>query len=180
MKKRHAIILSAMLAVGFASSAQAGKYKPAGLVTIIPGGCSIEQIAPFGTSLLASWSWEGGTTQSKFGGDAVYTVTFDYDGVSVEMELEFEVEQYVPDTAAEDYPGQLVYRCSNAQDEAAGTCKGSVLGLRSAIADAFEDADLDLGLVTNLVGNLDEVGVKALKGSGRQNYAKVDVCVVPL
>ena len=91
--------------------------------------------------------------------------------------MEFEVEQYVPGTLAEEYPGQLVYRCSNAQTEDTGSCNGSVLGLRSALQTAVEDA----GYVweDNVVkASLDEVGVKALQGSGRQNYPKVDVCAV--
>ena len=181
MKKRYAIVLSTMMAVGFASSAQAGnKNAPDVLAEITAGNCDTVQIAPFGTSLLASWSWDNTDSvggQSKFGGDAVYTVELrdDGNGYPIDVEVEFEVEQYEPDTAAEDYPGQLVYRCSNAQTDATGSCNGSVLGLR----DALQTAVVAAGYVWEgnvIKATLNEVGVKALKGTGRQNYPKVDVC----
>ena len=183
MKKRYAIVLGTMMAVGVANLAQAGnKNAPDVLAEVTAGGCETVQIAPFGTSLLANWSWDNTnsvTGQSKFGGDAVYTVELIDDGTGnpIDVEVEFEVTQYELGTAAEDYPGQLVYRCSNAQTEVSGDCNGAVLGLRSALQTAVEDA----GYVwdSNVIkATLDEVGVKAMKGTGRQNYSKVDVCSV--
>jgi len=184
--KKHLIAISAMClcATGFSSTVLAKPNAPDPLATVTVGGCSLVQIAPFGTSQLASWSWSDGTSQTKFGGDAVYLVQAS-DGLNnFDGEIEFELEQYVPGTLASDYPGVMVYRCSNAITDATGSCNGSVLGLRDAIRNAAAE---QLGVlpadVTTLVANLVGVYVKAMNpghGSGRQNYELVNVCDVPL
>jgi hypothetical protein len=190
MKKSPiAFVLTASLA--FAPLALA-KNAPDPLADVIAGGCSYVQIAPFGTSLLASWSWENGTSQTKFGGDAEYAVSLSPDGGAnwYDYEIEFELVQYVPGTLASDYPGELVYRCSNDQTLDTGSCNGSVLGLRDAVMNAALEAlnaDLqtnytavDIG--ANIQASREGVNVKAMNpgGHGRQNYPLVDVCDVPV
>lgn len=199
MIKKIGIVLSTVAAIGMAGSAQAvsnyglsdlnyahlnngptiKKNAPTILAEITAKGCSLEQIAPFGTSLTASWDWdntvgesEGG--QSKFGGDAEYTVELTVFGTPVELEVEFELVQFVRGTLAEDYAGQMVYRCTKPQTDTTGTCNSSVLGVRAALKAAVENmgylwSDLDKA-------TLEGVTVKAMKGKGRQNYPKVDVC----
>jgi len=187
MKKLHiAFVTAATLAIAPLALAKNAPNDP--LATVVPEGCSTVQIAPFGTSLLASWSWEEGTIQTKFGGDAVYLVTVSGDGGTIwtdPFEVEFELVQYEPDTAADEYPGQLVYRCSIAQTDPAGSCNGSVLGLRTAVLNAaidetgFTAVDIGRNIQASLVG----VNVKAMnpgKDNGRQKYPLVNVCDVPL
>lgn len=196
MKKSHlSFVIAAALSV---SPFALAKNAPDPLATITPGGCSNVQIAPFGTSLLASWSWDntadaGGQTQ--FGGDAEYAVSLSPDGGATwyDYDIEFELVQYVPGTLASDYPGQLVYRCSTAQTDATGSCNGSVLGLRDAVMNAALDAlNADLNPDTdytagdiggNIQASLEGVEVKAMnpgRGNGRQNYPLVNVCDVPV
>lgn len=183
-KSRIALLVSAALSV--APAVMAGKNSPNPLADITPGGCTFEQIAPYGTSLLAKWSWENGTTQTKFGGDAEFDVSASADGGVTwqELEVELELERYEPGTPADDYAGTLVYRCSVAETEPAGDCNGSVLGLRAAILNAAADA---LGVDPDLIGGnisaaLDGVKVKAMNpGSrGRQNYERVNICEQPI
>ena len=188
MKKLSMLLIGLMLLV-LAGPTLAAKPAPKDpLATVVPEGCSTVQIAPFGTSLLASWSWLEGTVQTKFGGDAEYMVTVSGDGGTIwtdPFEVEFELVKYEPDTAADEYPGQLVYRCSNAQTDAAGSCNGSVLGLRAAVLDA---AVTETGFTAEQIGryiqaSLIGVNVKAMnpgKDNGRQKYLLVDVCEVPL
>ena len=172
------------------------KNAPDPLATVTPGGCSYVQIAPFGTSLLASWSWDATNAggQTKFGGDAEFAVSLSPDGGAnwYDYEIEFELVQYVPGTLASDYPGELVYRCSNDQTLDTGSCNGSVLGLRDAVmnaalealnADLQPDTDYtadDIG--ANIQASREGVNVKAMNpgGHGRQNYPLVDVCDVPV
>lgn len=186
MKKSHiAIVIATALTIS--PVALAKKNSPGPLATVTAGDCSVVQIAPFGTSLLASWGWVEGTDQTKFGGDAEYMVSVSGDGGDnwVDFEAEFGLVQYVPGTPAGDYPGELVYRCSTAQTDTAGTCNGSVLGLRDAVLNAavdetgFTPEEIDGHIRATLVG----VNVKAMnpgKGNGRQNYELVNVCDVPL
>jgi hypothetical protein len=170
-----AAALAACLSV--AAVAGPGKNAPEALADVVPDGCQLVQIAPFGTSLLASWSWENGTVQTKFGGDAVYMVVAnDYDP----FEVEFELVQYEQGMPADAYPGEMVYRCSNAQTEEIGSCNGSVLGVRSALREAAADY---LGVlpeeIETISATLEGVYVKAMNpgpGSGRQNYPRVNVC----
>ncbi|MDT8322200.1 MAG: hypothetical protein RQ826_16915 [Xanthomonadales bacterium] len=176
---------SALCLGAFAYSGVAvAQNQPDPLATVTPDSCDLVQIAPFGTSLLASWGWEEGTDQTKFGGDAVYEVDATVGEDTSTFEVEFELVQFEPGTLAEDYPGELVYRCSNAMTELSGSCNGSVLGLRDAIRDAAAD-ELDVlpEEITGLVATLQGVYVKAMnpgKGNGRQNYELVDVCVEPV
>ena len=186
MKKSHiAFVIAATLATAPLAFAKNAPKDP--LATIVPGGCSTVQIAPFGTSLLASWSWEEGTIQTKFGGDAEYMVHASADdGTSwFDFEVEFELVQYEPGTASDDYPGELVYRCSNAQTDETGSCNGSVLGLRDAVINAAADwfggditpEDIGRNIQATLVG----VNVKGMdpgKDNGRQKYPLVNVCDV--
>lgn len=171
-----------LVAAGLTLSAlaSAGPNAPTPLADVSAGGCSITQIAPFGTSLRASWDWANGDLQTKFGGDAKFNVMATTDGgiTTFPLEVEFELEQYVPGTLADAYPGQLVYRCSTAVTNDAGTCNGSVLGLRAAIAAAVEDQAPGATVVS---ATLDGVYVKAMNpghGGGRQNYPLVNVCDV--
>jgi len=184
MKKSHIAIVIAT-ALSIAPVALAKKNSPELLAEVVPGGCSNVQVAPFGTSLLASWGWDAGTDQTKFGGDAEYMVSVSGDGGDnwVDFEAEFGLVQYEPGTAAGDYPGELVYRCSNAQTEVTGSCNGSVLGLRDAVLNAavdetgFTPEEIGRYIQATLVG----VNVKAMnpgKGNGRQNYPLVNVCNV--
>ena len=187
MKKSHiAFVIAATLAT--APLALAKNDPKTALADVLPGGCPVVQIAPFGTSLLARWGWENGTTQTKFGGDAEYVVSVSGDGGdnwTDPFEVEFELVRYEPGTAAGDYPGELVYRCSNAQTDAAGSCNGSVLGLRDAVLNAaaeetgFTPEEIGRYIQASLVG----VNVKAMnpgKDNGRQKYPLVNVCDVPL
>ena len=184
MKKLSILLIGLMLLVLAGPTLAAKPESKDPLATIVPGGCSTVQIAPFGTSLLASWNWEEGEGQTKFGGDAEYVVSVSIDdglNWTDPFEVEFELVQYEPDTAADEYPGQLVYRCSNAQTDAAGSCNGSVLGLRAAVLDA---AITETGFTAEQIGryiqaSLLGVNVKAMnpgKGNGRQKYPLVDVC----
>jgi hypothetical protein len=186
MKKLPVLISALCLGMaGVTGVATAGPNSPDPLATITPVGCSYVQIAPFGTSLLARWDWSGGGDQTKFGGDAVFTgeASID-DGVTwVDFEVEFEVESYEPGTLAEDYFRQLVYRCSVAQTEPAGSCNGAVLGVRDALLAAVaeqlggEPEEIGPNIRASLVG----VDVKAMNpgpGNGRQNYPLTDVCDV--
>ena len=179
--------IACLIAAGLALSplAFAGKNAPAPLATITPEGCSFAQIASFGTSLLASWSWADGTAQTKFGGDAAFDVEASLDGGAtwIPLEIEFELVKYKPGTPADEYAGVMVYRCSNAATEPSGRCNGSVLGVRAAILEAAADelgvTPADIG--PNLRASLAGVDVKAMnpgKGGGRQNYPLVDVCAV--
>lgn len=170
----------------FVPLALAKGYKDP-LAAVNPGGCSFVQIAPFGTSLLASWDWEAGTSQTKFGGDAVFTVNASDDGGTTwyEFEVEFELVQYEPGTAADEYPGELVYRCSNAQTDETGSCNGSVLGVRSAVLNAAaEYLAVEPGEIgANIQASLEGVNVKAMKpgkGNGNQKYPLVNVCDLPI
>ena len=183
---RKPLLIFAIASVCSASAfGQPGKNAPDALATISPGGCDNAQVAPFGTSLLANWEWSEGTVQTKFGGDAVYqVVAAGPEADPEEFEVEFELVQYEPGTLAEDYPGELVYRCSNEQTLAEGSCTAAVLGLRSALRDAAAEyldvlpEEVEFGSAT-----LDGVYVKAMNpgpGNGRQNYPLVDVCEVPL
>jgi hypothetical protein len=190
MKKSHmAMLIAAGLVTSSLAFAKADKDP---LAEITPLGCSTLQIGPFGTSLLGSWSWAEGTVQTKFGGDAEYMVHVSPDDEQTwyDFEVEFEVVKYELDTPADAYPGQFVYRCSNAQTEPSGSCNGSVLGLRAAIMQAAIDElaemeiyvtaeDIDGNISANLVG----VGIKAMDpgtGAKSQKYPKVDICDVPV
>ena len=187
MKKSHlAFVIATTLSIAPLALAKDNTNDP--LATVIPGGCSNVQIAPFGTSLLASWGWEEGTLQIKFGGNAEYMVSVSGDlgeTWTEPFQVEFELVQYEADTLASDYPGELVYRCSNAQTDATGTCNGSVLGLRDAVLNAAAD---ETGFTPEEIGRYIQatrlgVKVKAMnpgKGNGRQNYPLVDVCDVLL
>lgn len=188
MKKLSVVLLSVFLIVGISSVIQAGEKKnlPESdpLATISAGGCSTAQIAPFGTSLLASWGWTDGAGQTKFGGDAVYFINASTVSEATLVEHQFEVEfqlvQYEPGTPADAYPGKMVYRCSTAQTETTGTCNGSVLGLRSAIMAAAADyLEVEQGEITGITADRIGVYVKPMnpgKGKGRQNYTMTDVC----
>lgn len=175
------LILTSAVCIGLAGNAVA-KNNPDPLADVLPGGCSFAQIAPFGTSLLASWDWENGELQTKFGGDAEFWVVAETIDQSFEGEIEFELEQYEPGTPADAYPGVLVYRCSNPVSDPAGSCNGSVLGVRDAIRQAVAD---ELGVlpedITELSASLEGVKVKAMNpgSKGRQNYELVDVCELP-
>ena len=183
--QKSLLVFAIASAVSVSALAKPGKNTPVALATIKAGGCENVQIAPFGTSLLANWEWSDGTDQSKFGGDAVYQVEAGTTDTEPEQfEVEFELVQYQPDTLAEDYPGQLVYRCSNAQTDAAGSCNASVLGLRTSLRDAAADylgvapEDVEFGSAT-----LNGVYVKAMNpgpGKGGQNYPLVNVCDVEI
>jgi hypothetical protein len=186
MKKLPVLISALCLGMaGVTGVATAGPNSPDPLATITPGGCGLPQIAPFGTSLLASWEWSGGGDQTKFGGDAVFTGEASDDGWSTwePFEVEFEVEQYEPGTPAEDYFQQLVYRCSVAQTMPAGSCNGAVLGVRPALLGAIAD---EFGMTLEEIRLRDvtyDVYVKAMnpgKGNGRQNYELTNVCAVAL
>jgi hypothetical protein len=177
--------LTAVLAAGLTTGTLA-IAAPDPLAEITPEGCSFIQVSPFGTSLLGSWSWLDGTSQTKFGGDAEFTVNASIDdGVTWnEFDVEFEVVTYEPGTPAEEYAGQFVYRCSTAETAVEGQCNGAVLGLRAAIRNA---AAMQLGVlpeeITNLRASLDGVGIKAMNpgtGAKRQNYPKVDICMTEL
>ena len=184
MKKLHiAFLVATILSISPIASAKNSKDT---LADVVAQGCSFVQIAPYGTSLLASWDWENGTSQTKFGGDAVFMVEASTDGGTTwsdPFEVEFELDQYVPGTSPDDYFGLMVYRCSNAQTEVTGSCNGSVLGLRDAVLAAAADY---LGVGTaeigaNIRASLDSVKVKAMnpgKGNGPQNYELQDVCAV--
>lgn len=178
-------VLISTLCVGAAGTALAGPNSPDPLATITPEGCSHVQIAPYGTSLVGSWSWSDGTDQTKFGGDAVYMGQASADGGDTwtDFEVEFEAEGYEPGTPADDYFGQFVYRCSTAQTEPEGSCNGSVLGVRdallAAVAEQLGVAPADIG--DNIEASLVGVFVKAMNpghGNGRQNYELTDVCNV--
>jgi hypothetical protein len=185
MMRKSLLVFAIASAVSVSAPAKPGKNTPDALATITAGGCENVQIAPFGTSLLASWEWSNGTIQSKFGGDAVYQVDAGTTESEPEkFEVEFELVQYAPGTLAEDYPGQLVYRCSNAPTDDVGSCNASILGLRSALREAAADylgvapEEVEFGSAT-----LDGVYVKAMNpgpGNGRQNYPLVDVCDVEI
>ena len=183
---RKSLLMFAIVSVCSASAfAQPGKNTPGALATINPGGCDNAQLAPFGTSLMANWDWSEGTLQTKFGGDAVYQVVAAAPGNDPEeFEVEFELVQYEPGTLAEDYPGQVVYRCTNAQALEEGSCMAAILDLRTALRDAAAEylnvlpEEVEFGSAT-----LDGVYVKAMNpgpGGGRQNYPLVDVCEVPV
>lgn len=176
--QKSLLIFAIASAVSVSALAKPGKNAPSALATITSGGCENVQIAPFGTSLLANWEWSNSTGQTKFGGDAVYQI----EASGFEFEVEFELVQYEPGTLAEDYPGQLVYRCSNAQTKADGSCNASVLGLRTALRAAAADyLNVDPELVEFGSATLDGVYVKAMNpgpGNGRQNYPLVNVCEV--
>ena len=190
MKRLVVFVLSVMLIAGIASLTQAGDKKnlPDGdpLATITPGECDRVQIAPFGTSLLASWAWSDGGEQVKFGGDAVYTINASVtDSPEIfEFEVEFGLVKFDAEIPVEDYAGQLVYRCSVAQTEPAGECNGSVLGLRDAImAAAAEYLEVSEDQITYITADRDGVYVKAMNpggGNGRQNYTLVNVCDTPI
>ena len=184
MKKLTLLATAVCLSTFGLGNAVAGKNAPVALAAVSPGGCSFTQIAPFGTSLLASWTWADGTIQTKFGGDALFEGEASEDGITwMPFEVSIELEQYVPGTAAGDYEGQLVYRCSNAVSDPSGSCNGSVLGVRSAVINAAAEY---LGFDPALSGpytraSLVSVDVKAMNpgpDSGRQNYPLVSVCDV--
>lgn len=186
--KKPLMIVSALCMGSFVfAGAAVAKNAPDPLATVTPGGCSLQAIAPYGTSLRAAWAWEAGSDQTKFGGDAEFTVEASPDGGLnwYEFEVEFELDAYVPGSLAEEYFGSLVYRCSNAVSEASGSCNGSVLGVRDAVLAAAAD---ELGVLpedigSNIRASLEGVKVKAMNpgpGNGRQNYERVDVCEVPL
>ncbi|MCW8873298.1 MAG: hypothetical protein OQK01_11855 [Xanthomonadales bacterium] len=177
-KSQIALILVTSLVLS--PLALAKKNAPDPLATVIPGGCDLVQIAPYGTSLLASWGWENGTDQTKFGGDAEYRVEATTIDDTYDLKIKFHIEQYVPGTSPDDYAGTLVYRCSTAVSEESGECNGSVLGIRDAIRVLAAD---ELGVepedITTLFATLKGVFVKAMnpgRGGGRQNYDHVDVC----
>ncbi|RTR32773.1 hypothetical protein [Shewanella atlantica] len=181
MKKSYiTLLIAASLFATSSSIAKPSSLTP--LADIIPTGCSTVQISPFGTSLLGRWGWENGTAQTQFGGDAVYMVSASTDGENwFDFEVEFEVVKYEPDTLAEDYSGQFVYRCSTAQTEESGTCNGAVLGLRPAIiSSAAEYLQVDpVAFGRNITATLHGVEIKAMNPGTdvkRQNYPKTDIC----
>lgn len=183
MKKAFVFALGLLFVSGIVSTTQAAKEdnlpEDDPLATITAGECSNVQIAPFGTSLLASWSWSEGEGQTKFGGDAVYLVTATADGEPEEFEVGFGLTKYEPGTPADGYPGEMVYRCSVEQTEPTGDCNGSVLGLRSAIrAAAAEHFGVPEEEVTLIRAELVGVYVKPMNPgkNGRQNYTLTDVC----
>jgi len=180
------LILTSAACLGLAGTAIA-KNAQEPLADVLPGGCSFVQIAPYGTSLLARWDWEDGTSQTKFGGDAEFMVSASDDGGTTwyDFEVEFELEAYVPGTSPDEYAGMLVYRCSNAVTETTGSCNGSVLGVRDAILAAAADyLAVEPGEIGgNISASLEGVTVKAMnpgKDNGRQNFEKVDVCQEPI
>lgn len=191
MKKVFVFALGLLFVSGIVSTTHAAKKdnlpEDDPLATITTGECSNVQIAPFGTSLLASWSWlssEDPALQTKFGGDAVYLVNAETADVEPEeFEVSFGLTKYETGTPADAYPNEMVYRCSVEQTETTGECNGSVLGLRSAIraaaAEHFGVLEEDVTLIrAELVG----VYVKPMNPgkNGRQNYTLTDVCTVVL
>ena len=187
MKKLYLVCL-VTAGLFLAPMAIAKNDTPGELAIVNAGGCEMTQVAPFGTSLLVRWSWEDGTVQTKFGGDAAYMVVVSGDGGTTftePFEVEFELVMYVPGTLADDYFGQLVYRCSNAQTEELGKCNAAVLGLRDAIYAAateetgFSREEIGANITATRVG----VNIKAMnpgKQNGRQNYPLVDVCFIDI
>ena len=182
MKK--SILFAAITAALLAAPLAIAKNSQPVLADITPGGCSFTQVSPFGTSLMASWGWYDGTTQTHFGGDAEFMVSASVDGGDTYQDfyIEFELVQYEMGMPADYYDGSMVYRCSNNQTMESGRCNASVLGVRDALKDAVidflgtDEETLDGNYSASLMG----VTVKALKNKGRQNYELTDVCDVEL
>lgn len=187
--------MAMLIAASIAASplALAKPHKPQ-LAEITPMGCSMVQITPFGTSLVGRWSWvtEEEQYQTQFGGDAEFSIHVSPDGEATwyDFEVEFEVVKYELDTPADAYPGQFVYRCSNAQTMESGSCNGSVLGLRAAIMqaaiDEFEALDMEVypeDIGGNISASFEGVHIKAMNpgtGAKSQKYPKVNICNVPI
>lgn len=193
MKRLVLVFLALSLIAIFSVGAHAKNTREPALADILPGGCSEAEIAPFGNSLLVGWDWENGTTQTKFGGDALFMVSGSYQMLGgaetffEDVSVEINVKTYEPGTPAEDYVGVLVYRCSNDQALSAGSCNGAILDLMEAVFYAVAD---ELGLAegdTLVISESDLIGVfvKAMNPSfvedeqnkiKRQNFPLVNVC----
>jgi hypothetical protein len=127
--------------------------QPEALVELSPGKCNVG----LGTQ-FATWSWEEGGLQTKFGGDAVYEVTATLNGDSSLLygpyEIEVELVRYEPGTDpgdflsgdAGDYPGFMVYACGTAEDPEnvleqagetaeAGSCVAQIVGFEQVLKD---------------------------------------------
>jgi hypothetical protein len=170
MKKSH---IAFLMAAGISLSPLAlAKQSPTTLAVVIPGGCSVDA-----TMLDADWTWENGTAQTKFGGDALFLADVSYDGelVQEEFEVEFELDKY---DAEEETMGAVVYDCDATGET--GSCSGSMMGVDDAIAAAIVD---EFGEGYTFEAIFDGVYVKAMNpgnGNGRQNFELVDVCEVTI
>lgn len=190
MKKVAMCFLGALFILGISGFTQAQNTREPALADIIPVGCNDVQIAPYDASLLVSWDWENGTTQTKFGGDAVFKVEVAVNDLVEFVTVEIPIVKYEPGTPAEDYEGMLVYRCSVPQTEVTGSCNGAILGLNQALENAVI---AELGLLPEdavVIESYEEpyqVLVKAMNPSfeemddgnnkiKRQNFPLVDVC----
>ena len=144
--------------------------KPA-IADVIPGGCDVDA-----TMLEADWTWENGTKQTKFGGDALFLVdvSFEETLIQEDFEVEFELDKY---DAEEEASGVVVYDCdliTNTQ----GSCSASMMGVDEAIAAVITE---EFGEGSTFEAVFEGVYVKAKnpgKKNGPQNYELVDVCVV--
>lgn len=125
--------------------------QPDALVELLPGECTVG----LGTQ-FATWSWEDGGLQTKFGGDAVYqvTATLNEDPTPYgPYDIEVELVRYAPGTdpgnlliGAGDYSGFMVYLCGTADEPEnvleqvgetadAGSCVAQVVGYQQVLKD---------------------------------------------
>lgn len=156
--------------------------QPDALVELSPGECT----AFWGTQ-FASWSWEEGGLQTKFGGDAVYQVTAtlrEEPTVYGPYEIEVELVRYAPGTDpgnfaqgdAGDYFGFMVYACGIEEDAdsaleqagetaEAGACVAQIVGFERVLKDK----------VTSM---LEEQGMAYPENGDEVNLSEVELLAV--
>jgi hypothetical protein len=181
MKKTHiAFVMAATVSVAPLVMAKPAKDP---LADVIAGSCTETPGVPDGTALSVSWGWENGTTQTRFGGDAEYIVSYSEDGGDTWEELgevEFPLKRFEEGMPEEAYWGNLVYSCDPAEVEVSGSCNAQVEDVEEPIAMAVEEyfgGEVPEGI--SVMAELEGVNVKAMnpgKGKGHQKYPLVDVC----
>jgi len=156
--------------------------QPDALVELLPGECNVG----LGTQ-FATWSWEEGGLQTKFGGDAVYQVTATLNEDSTvygTYEIEVELVRYAPGTDpgdflnndSGDYSGFMVYACGTTEEPEnvleqagetaeAGACVAQIVGFEGVLKDKVTSMLEEQGMAYSENGdevNLSEVELLAV------------------
>ena len=206
MKKVFTFCLGALFTVAIAGTTLAAEQKknlpdPSTLATIIPGGCTLFPESPESSALYVSWGWEGGTVQTKFGGDAIFSFTgsvsvpdlnsdgtptgefnpFPFDVEEVKIEISRHPGNDELEAYPEDYAGKLLYWCEPSEDATSeealgGDCIGILKDAEQSVFNALMDKfeyPIESFVIEGALYPLEMVNVKAMNPGkkGRQNYS---------